>query len=306
VGRILALPAGMSAPLRPRRSSTCRSLLALAASFGLLAGPSLAAEEAQPNDPSPSSAAAATTPAPLHIVVNIPAFRLDVYEQEALEVSYPVTVGKPREPTPTGHFELQRVVWNPWWHPLRKRKASDRVTPPGPRNPMGKVKLYFASLYYLHGTPKEKEIGTPASLGCVRLRNQDAIALALLVHRHAVAPLPPGTLEQLASARHWRTRVYPLQNPVPVHVAYDLAEVRGGQLAVYRDLYRLASAPLAELAARALESAGYPRERIDVATLERRVGLAPEGFRLPVEDLLLEQGAAATATAAAGAPSSLD
>lgn len=293
------MTAGLSAPTRRRRLPTRGSLLLLAATFGWLAGPGLATAAAQPSEPSPaSSEAVAATPTPaLRLVVNIPAFRLDVYEHDSLEASYPVTVGKPREPTPTGHWVLQHVVWNPWWHPLSKRRASDRVTPPGPRNPMGKVKLYFASLYYLHGTFKDREIGTPASLGCVRLRNRDAVALALLVHRHAVAPLPAGKLDELASARNWRTHAYPVEGLVAVHVTYDLAEVRDGQLAVYRDLYRLASAPLAELAARALETAGYPRQRIDLATLERTVGLAPEGFRVPVADLLLERGAMAAAAA---------
>jgi hypothetical protein len=171
---------------------------------------------------------------------------------------------------------------------------------------MGKVKLYFASLYYLHGTPKVKEIGTPASLGCVRLRNEDAVALARLVHHHAVAPLPAGKLEQLTGTRSWRTHVYPLQSPIPVHIAYDLAEVRDGQLAVYRDFYRLGSAPLAELATRALEEAGYPRERIDVATIEQTIGQAPQGVRVPVDDLLLDPGATATVAGAAAAPGGRD
>ena len=98
------------------------------------------------------ASAAAQAPAqprfsePLHLVVNIPAFRLDVYENGTLQTSYPVTVGKLRDRTPTGHYKLQKVVWNPWWHPPYNRRPKDKVTPPGPNNPMGKVKLYFADV----------------------------------------------------------------------------------------------------------------------------------------------------------------
>ncbi|HEV8239960.1 MAG TPA: L,D-transpeptidase [Thermoanaerobaculia bacterium] len=250
------------------------------------------------------ASAAAQTPAspprfsePLHLVVNIPAFRLDVYENGQLQTSYPVTVGKLSDATPTGHYKLQKVVWNPWWHPPYNRRPKDKDTPPGPRNPMGKVKLYFANMLYLHGTPKEHEIGTPASRGCVRLRNEDAIALAKLVHRYAIAPLPDGLLDELESTRSWRTHAYPLTQAVPVDIVYDLVEVRDGELIVYPDFYRNARLPLTELAARALEAAGYTRDRVDNHALEAALAPAkgasatkatgsPEPLHVPIDQVL--------------------
>jgi len=35
----------------------------------------------------------------------------------------------------------------------------------------------FQRYIYIHGTPEEDKIGTPASHGCVRMRNQDVIEL---------------------------------------------------------------------------------------------------------------------------------
>jgi lipoprotein-anchoring transpeptidase ErfK/SrfK len=35
---------------------------------------------------------------------------------------------------------------------------------------------------YIHGTPEERRIGTPASLGCIRMRSRDVIALYDLAH----------------------------------------------------------------------------------------------------------------------------
>ena len=301
----------MSAPNSHRRLSACGSLLLLALSPAALRG-QLATMSTPPAATALPPALPAAPP-PLRLVVNVPAFRLDVYEHGALAASYPVTVGLPHEPTPTGTFRLQKVVWNPWWHPPYNRRPKDKVTPPGPRNPMGKVKLYFANLYYLHGTPKENEIGTPSSRGCVRLRNEDAVALAGLVHRHAVAPLPAGKLEELAGTRTWRTQTYTLQTPVPLDIVYDLVEVRDGELRVYRDFYRDARFPLPELAVRALEAAGYARDQVDAESLTAALDAAtqpaaekpkgrrsapaprPEPLRVPVEQLV--HGAAVVAAA---------
>lgn len=35
---------------------------------------------------------------------------------------------------------------------------------------------------YIHGTPEERRIGTPASFGCIRMRSRDVIALYDLAH----------------------------------------------------------------------------------------------------------------------------
>src|SRR6185503_16027037 len=155
-------------------------------------------------------------------------------------------------------------------------------------------KLFFDDLYYLHGTPKESEIGTPASRGCVRLRNDDAIALARIVHRHGMAPLPDGKLDELASTRSWRTHAYPLTEAVPLDIVYDVVEVREGELLVYPDFYRNARFPLTELAARALEGAGYRRDQIDAERLA--AALAPRSV-VPVKS-----GCAAPRSAAASTP----
>ena len=51
---------------------------------------------------------------------------------------------------------------------------------------------------YIHGTPEERTIGTPASYGCVRMRSSDIIELFSIVGRGARvriedAPLEGGT-----------------------------------------------------------------------------------------------------------------
>ncbi|MCR4341124.1 MAG: L,D-transpeptidase [Gemmatimonadaceae bacterium] len=183
---------------------------------------------------------ARTDSSALRLVVNAPAYRLDVFEHGVLTRSYGVAIGTPRYPTPRGSFTVSEVEWNPWWIPPPAEWArKDTVTPPGPANPMGRVKLYFQTLYFVHGTPAEKSIGTAASHGCVRMKNLDAIALARLVQRHAAPHITDADVDSLL-AHYGRTRRVELAWPVPLEIRYDLVEVRGDSLFVYRDIYRLA------------------------------------------------------------------
>ena len=94
----------------------------------------------------------------LAIEINVPAFRLDVRADTQVIRSFAIAVGMRRYPTPTGDFVISEVQWNPWWNPPDSPWAeNDTVTPPGPGNPMGKVKLPLGSLLFVHGTPLQRE-----------------------------------------------------------------------------------------------------------------------------------------------------
>ena len=102
--------------------------------------------------------------------------------KEGLEVaSYPVAVGKAGWETPQGKFEVMQKIPDPvWQHPW-----NGTLVGPGPRNPLGRRWLGFASkgsnLYGFHGTIDESLIGQAVSHGCVRMRNADIEALFELV-----------------------------------------------------------------------------------------------------------------------------
>ena len=51
-----------------------------------------------------------------HIVVNIPAFRLDVWEGDQVALSMRVVVGKKDTPTPIFHDAMTHVVFSPYWN----------------------------------------------------------------------------------------------------------------------------------------------------------------------------------------------
>src|SRR5688500_11890243 len=178
-----------------------------------------------------------TSPA-LRLVLNVPAYRLDVVEQGTVTRSISVAVGQPKYRTPIGHFRLDYAVWNPWWRPPASEWArKERPKAPGWSNPVGRVKLHVTGLVFLHGTPLEGSLGTAASHACVRMSNADAIELARLVHSRAGPPTPPTLLDELVADTS-RTRTLVLSQTVPVDIEYRLAEVRDDDLVLYVDVYR--------------------------------------------------------------------
>ena len=227
---------------------------------------------------------------PLRIVVNIPAYRLEAFAGDSVVRRVVLAPGMARYPTPRGSFAITSVEWNPWWIPPDSPWAArERPTPPGPTNPMGRVKLNFLPLYFLHGTPFERSIGTAASHGCVRMANCDAVALARLVMRAGGTSLSDDEIERLGDDTV-HTRILELRDPVPLEIRYDLAEVREGRLIVYRDIYGLSTRPRVADAYAALLAAGIDTATVDGARMRALVttirqsgnSIALDSLRAPV------------------------
>ncbi|HEX7089385.1 MAG TPA: L,D-transpeptidase [Longimicrobiales bacterium] len=214
--------------------------------------------------------------ASLRLVLNTAAYRLHVYENGERIRSYRVAVGKPGHRTPRGAYHISRVIWNPWWHPPNRPWArGKRPVPPGPRNPMGRVKLYFRNLYYIHGTPYRRSLGRPTSHGCVRMANADVIELARLVHEHGSPNVPRSLIDRLV-ANPRMTRTIWLQRPVPFRVVARRAEVFDGRLEVYAGAHGDRPGLKAEVLA-ALADAGLDAQELDARRIEHVLRMAGEG-----------------------------
>jgi hypothetical protein len=243
-----------------------------------------------------SSAIQTDTTTTLQLALNIPSFRLDVFEHGELLRSYPVATGMPRYRTPVGSFRIDYLVWNPWWRPPDSEWAKkERPQPPGWKNPVGRVKMHVHELVFLHGSPFESSMGAAASHACIRMRNADAMALARLVHSHAGPELSSATLDSLV-ADTTRTRHLVLTRAVPIHLRYELAEIQGSIVTLYRDVYQFGGTRVPDGRAsvmRALAGHGFDTVRVDTVRLRALVRAArPATVRIRIDSLLLAAGIA--------------
>ena len=127
-------------------------------------------------------------------VAQAAALRVDLSERKMYVIedgevvrTYSVAVGRPTNPTPTGTFRTGRIEWNPRWVPPNSPWArGEKPREPGdPKNPMQGVKIYFREpAYYIHGTNDPASIGSAASRGCIRMRVDDAKAVATWIQEH--------------------------------------------------------------------------------------------------------------------------
>ena len=204
----------------------------------------------------------------LHLVLNVPARKLHVYEDGTRTRTFSVSVGLQGFETPQGEYQLSEVIWNPWWHPPESDWARGRKpTPPGAAdNPMGRVKLLFGPLLYIHGTPEGEPMGRLSSRGCVRMVNEDVIALATLVHKYAVPGTEPGQLEKLV-ATPTLSRTFALRPQVRFTAHYTVAAVERGFLIIYPDVYGLAQSEVQAHVERVLFDQGIDPSAINQTRL---------------------------------------
>lgn len=97
-------------------------------------------------------------------------------------VRYPVAVGKPGKAW-TGQAMIRGKYRHPSWSPpavvKRDKPWLPNVIAGGtPKNPMGpRALLLDKDQYAIHGTNRPSSIGTYASYGCIRMRNEDIVEL---------------------------------------------------------------------------------------------------------------------------------
>lgn len=226
----------------------------------------------------------------LRLVLNLTARRLYVYEGGERTHTYVVSVGKPGHRTPRGRFRIDHVVWNPWWNPPKSKWArGKKPTPPGPGNPMGRVKMYFRNMYYIHGTPETSTLGQPVSHGCVRMYNKDAIALARLVMSHGAPKVSEAKVDKLV-ANSKMTETINLQYVVPLQVIASSAGVDADQLEIDGSEDKLAEGVVWEDALRALAASGFDLDHLDRARLHELVRSGLQGpVTLPLAELRLAE-----------------
>lgn len=235
----------------------------------------------------PADTAAPAPVSALRIDINIPENRLRLYDGDSLVKTYRVSVGLPGHDTPDGQFTIDHAEWNPWWRPPQGREWTKDavVTPPGRDNPMGRVKLFFAPYYYIHGSPHVSDLGTAASHGCVRMMNNDVVELARTIHARNAGSVGTQEITRLL-AHPSQNRASRIGVPVPLTIRYDPIVVRNGELRIFPDIYDR-SRVHTEGVIQALLAAGYDAASIDRADVRRvlaAAGRAKGTYSVPVAE----------------------
>jgi len=175
-----------------------------------------------------------------HLVVNLPQTRVLLYQDGVLLRSYPVAVGKQITRTPTGSYSITGIHRDPTWHVpksiqaemAKKGQPVKTEVPPGPENPLGKVFIRFGEPRLglgFHGTNQPGSVPGVRSHGCVRLKNENALALADWVSNGAQVTIAyqPLVLNEDEAGELWLTAyrdIYGMKDPSYRHLANTLLE----------------------------------------------------------------------------------
>ena len=132
------------------------------------------------------------------LVVDVPRQQVDLWEGGRVSATWDVSTsryglgtGEGSLRTPTGRFRILEKIGDgtPAWSVFKARVRTGEIALPGGEEDLILTRILWLGgldpenantrdrYIYFHGTNREDLIGTPASHGCIRLRNDDIIGL---------------------------------------------------------------------------------------------------------------------------------
>jgi murein L,D-transpeptidase YcbB/YkuD len=198
-----------------------------------------------------------------YVFVNVPAFRLDAYDNGKPVMNMKVIVGAEYKDknTPVFSDSMQYVVFRPYWnatdsiaakelwpkveadptfldrndYEVVTENGKERIRQkPGDKNALGLVKFMFPNSFdiYMHDTPEDQLFAKDVrafSHGCIRLEKPEEMAQWVL----------GWTPEQVKNAMETGPddRHVTLKQKVPVYIVYFTTFMRDGRLYFGNDLY---------------------------------------------------------------------
>lgn len=196
-----------------------------------------------------------------YLLVNIPEYRLHVYEDGKYVWNMNVVVGSEAHNTVIFSGDMKYIVFSPYWN-VPPSIIKNEILPgmaknknylanhnmewnggavrqkPGPRNSLGLVKFLFPNSYniYLHDTPSKSLFAQSSrafSHGCIRLAEPKKLAIYLLRND------PAWDSTSITRAMNAGKEKYvTLKKTIPVFIGYFTAWVdRNGQLNFRDDVY---------------------------------------------------------------------
>jgi lipoprotein-anchoring transpeptidase ErfK/SrfK len=183
-------------------------------------------------------------PTDTRVVVNIPAFRMDLFQDGSLVKSYKVGIGYPEFPLPQGLRKAQQIIFNPTWTPpdspwvakMKNVTAGERVEAGDKNNPLGPIKIPIGLPSLIHGGKSPAKIGKFASHGCVGLTNAQIKDFAGLLAQASNTADVSSKMDSYLEDKE-KTHNVKLSQPVPVELRYETIVLEDGKLHIYKDVY---------------------------------------------------------------------
>ena len=201
-----------------------------------------------------------------YVWVNVPTYRLSLYEGDTPVVTHDVVVGAPHTPTPLISARIGSIIVNPWWTLPPTVMVEGKVRPgpgarskgyvfgragdgrlrirqrPGPTNSLGRLKIDMPNAYaiYLHDTPAKvlfEKQERALSHGCIRVKDIADLAERLI---------DPADIDKAMSS--YTTRTFQIGKSIPIYIVYFTAAPDPvGKVSIYDDPYRQDEALIAAL-----------------------------------------------------------
>ncbi len=233
----------------------------------------------------------------IRLTLNVPSFRLTLWQNSKEVKSYYVGVGMKDHPIYIGDREATQIIWNPAWIPptsdwvleMKGVLPGEVIKASDPRNPLGKMKIPLGDRYLIHQAAKTTDVGNLVSHGCVRVLLSDLYDLADKIIAARSAKVSPKRI--VAAKRSKRTLVVQLDDPVPMDINYDTSVVEGGVLYIYPDVYNRRTNLPRHLRTE-LESAGVDVSSLDEKMLKRMLSKVTRRTQFVVETSSIAQGRA--------------
>ena len=181
-------------------------------------------------------------PTDTRIVVNIPAYRMDVFKDGKLTKTYKVGIGYPEFPLPTGLRQATEIIFNPDWTPpdepwvKGKVKPFEKVEAGSKLNPLGPIKIPIGLPNLIHGGKSPARLGTFASHGCVGLTDGGIKDFAFELSTLAGKDISAEDMKQYLADKT-DTKSVKLPHAIPVELRYETIVVENGVLKIFRDVY---------------------------------------------------------------------
>lgn len=183
-------------------------------------------------------------PTDTRVVVNIPAFRMDLFQDGSLIKSYKVGIGYPEFPLPQGLRKAQTIIFNPTWTPpdspwvaeMKNVTPGETIEAGSKLNPLGPIKIPIGLPSLIHGGKSPAKIGKFASHGCVGLTNAQVKDFALQLSKASNTKISDQTINAYLADKE-RTQTVKLEETIPVELRYETIVLEDGKLHIYKDVY---------------------------------------------------------------------